>query len=253
MKECKNGEKMFDLSPYAALVTGATGGIGEAIARKLHAQGATVALSVTRKNALEEIAQDLKERVFILPCNLCHSEEVEALIPTAENLMGKVDVLINNAGITQDNLALRLKDDDWQKVIDMNLTSVFKLSRSGVKTMMRRRYGRIINISSVIGSTGNVGQANYAAAKAGLEGLSKSLAQEVATRNITVNCVAPGYIETKMTQGLPENVKNAILGKIPMQRIGSPDDVAAACSFLASKEASYITGQVIHVNGGMYM
>lgn len=244
---------MFDLSSHCALVTGASGGIGEAIAKKLHSRGATVALSGTRRTALEEIAQQLGERAFILPCDLSNPQDVEALIPAAEDLMGKIDILVNNAGITRDNLALRLKDEDWQSVIDVNLTSVFKLSKVAIKSMMKRRYGRIINITSIIGTTGNAGQSNYAAAKAGLTGLSKSLAQEVATRNITVNCIAPGYIETKMTQGLPEQVKQAILGKIPMQKIGSADDIANSCVFLASQESSYITGQTLHVNGGMYM
>ncbi len=244
---------MFDLTGKFALVTGATGGIGNAIAVALHGQGATVGLSGTREPVLRELADKLGERAFVLPCNLGDAAAVEALIGQAEAAMGQVDILVNNAGITRDGLALRMKDEDWQAVLDVNLTAAFRLSRASLKGMMKRRWGRIVNITSVVGATGNPGQLNYAAAKAGLVGMSKSLAQEVASRNITVNCVAPGFIETAMTDVLNEQQKTAIMTKIPAQRLGQGPEVAAAVAYLASNEAAYVTGQTLHVNGGMAM
>ena len=244
---------MFDLTGKFALVTGATGGIGNAIATTLHGQGATVGLSGTRDSVLRELADTLGERAFVLPCNLGDAAAVEALIGQAEAAMGQVDILVNNAGITRDGLALRMKDEDWQAVLDVNLTAAFRLSRASLKGMMKRRWGRIVNITSVVGTTGNPGQLNYAAAKAGLVGMSKSLAQEVASRNITVNCVAPGFIETAMTDVLNEQQKTAIMAKIPAQRLGQGLEVAAAVAYLASTEAAYVTGQTLHVNGGMAM
>jgi len=244
---------MFDLTGKFALVTGATGGIGKAIATTLHGQGATVGLSGTRDSVLRELADTLGERAFVLPCNLGDAAAVEALIGQAEAAMGQVDILVNNAGITRDGLALRMKDEDWQAVLDVNLTAAFRLSRASLKGMMKRRWGRIVNITSVVGTTGNPGQLNYAAAKAGLVGMSKSLAQEVASRNITVNCVAPGFIETAMTDVLNEQQKTAIMAKIPAQRLGQGLEVAAAVAYLASTEAAYVTGQTLHVNGGMAM
>ena len=244
---------MFDLTGKFALVTGATGGIGNAIAVALHGLGATVGLSGTREPVLRELADKLGERAFVLPCNLGDAAAVEALIGQAEAAMGQVDILVNNAGITRDGLALRMKDEDWQAVLDVNLTAAFRLSRASLKGMMKRRWGRIVNITSVVGATGNPGQLNYAAAKAGLVGMSKSLAQEVASRNITVNCVAPGFIETAMTDVLNEQQKTAIMTKIPAQRLGQGPEVAAAVAYLASNEAAYVTGQTLHVNGGMAM
>jgi len=245
---------MFDLTGKTALVTGASGGIGQAIAKGLHAAGAVVALSGTRVEALEAVKAALGgERVFILPCDLGDAASVDALVGQAEAAMGGLDILVNNAGITRDNLFLRMKDEEWAKVIEVNLTSTFRLCRAAVKGMMRRRYGRIITITSVVGVTGNPGQGNYAAAKAGLIGMSKSLAQEVASRNITVNCVAPGFIETPMTAGLTEAQKTAILAKVPAGALGQPLDVAAAVRYLAATEAGYVTGQTLHVNGGMAM
>jgi len=244
---------MFDLTGKKALVTGATGGLGGAIARQLHSQGATVALSGTRVEALEALAAELGERVVIAPCNLSDKESVEALVPAAEEKLGGLDILVNNAGVTRDNLFLRLKDEDWDSVIAVNLTAAFRLSRAAVKTMMRRRYGRIISIGSVVGTTGNPGQGNYAASKAGLIGMSKALAAEVASRNITVNIVAPGFIESPMTQALNEKQREGILSDVPMGRLGSGADVAAAVAYLASNEAAYVTGQTLHVNGGMTM
>ncbi|WP_374630417.1 3-oxoacyl-[acyl-carrier-protein] reductase [Ferrovibrio sp.] len=244
---------MFDLTGKFALVTGATGGIGNAIATTLHGQGATVGLSGTRESVLCELADKLGERAFVLPCNLGDAAAVDALIGQAEAAMGQVDILVNNAGITRDGLAMRMKDEDWQAVLDVNLTAAFRLSRASLKGMMKRRWGRIVNITSVVGTTGNPGQLNYAAAKAGLVGLSKSLAQEVASRNITVNCVAPGFIETAMTDVLNEQQKTAIMAKIPAQRLGQGLEVAAAVAYLASTEAAYVTGQTLHVNGGMAM
>ncbi|CAN7246569.1 3-oxoacyl-[acyl-carrier-protein] reductase [Bosea sp. LjRoot9] len=244
---------MFDLTGKKALVTGATGGLGGAIARQLHSQGATVALSGTRVEALEALAAELGERAVIAPCNLSDKESVEALVPAAEEKLGGLDILVNNAGVTRDNLFLRLKDEDWDSVIAVNLTAAFRLSRAAVKTMMRRRYGRIISIGSVVGTTGNPGQGNYAASKAGLIGMSKALAAEVASRNITVNIVAPGFIESPMTQALNEKQREGILSDVPMGRLGSGADVAAAVAYLASNEAAYVTGQTLHVNGGMTM
>jgi 3-oxoacyl-[acyl-carrier protein] reductase len=244
---------MLDLTGKKALVTGATGGLGGAIARVLHAQGATVALSGTRAEALEALAAELGERVEITPCNLADKDSVEALVPAAEEKLGGLDILVNNAGVTKDNLFLRLKDEDWDSVIAINLTAAFRLSRAAVKSMMRRRYGRIISIGSVVGVTGNPGQGNYAASKAGLIGMSKALAAEVASRNITVNVVAPGFIESPMTHALNEKQREGILSDVPMGRLGSGADVAAAVAYLASTEAGYVTGQTLHVNGGMAM
>lgn len=244
---------MFDLTGRKALVTGATGGLGGAIARTLHAQGATIAISGTRAEALEALAAELGERVVITPCNLADKDSVEALLPNAEEKLGGLDILVNNAGITKDNLFLRLKDEDWDAVIAINLTAAFRLSRAAVKSMMRRRYGRIVSIGSVVGTMGNPGQGNYAAAKAGLIGMSKALAAEVASRNITVNVVAPGFIESPMTQALNEKQREGILSDVPMGRLGAGADVAAAVAYLASTEAGYVTGQTLHVNGGMAM
>ncbi|WP_293801028.1 3-oxoacyl-[acyl-carrier-protein] reductase [uncultured Bosea sp.] len=244
---------MFDLTGRKALVTGATGGLGGAIARTLHAQGASVAISGTRAEALEALAAELGERVVIAPCNLSDKDSVEALVPTAEEKLGGLDILVNNAGITRDNLFMRLKDEDWDSVLAVNLTAAFRLSRAAVKSMMRRRYGRIVAIGSVVGTTGNPGQGNYAAAKAGLIGMSKALAAEVASRNITVNVVAPGFIESPMTQALNDKQREGILSGVPMGRLGEGKDVAAAVAFLASTEAGYVTGQTLHVNGGMAM
>ena len=244
---------MFDLTGRKALVTGATGGLGGAIARTLHAQGASVAISGTRAEALEALAAELGERVVVAPCNLSDKDSIEALVPTAEEKLGGLDILVNNAGITRDNLFMRLKDEDWDSVLAVNLTAAFRLSRAAVKSMMRRRYGRIVAIGSVVGTTGNPGQGNYAAAKAGLIGMSKALAAEVASRNITVNVVAPGFIESPMTQALNEKQREDILSGVPMGRLGEGADVAAAVAFLASTEAGYVTGQTLHVNGGMAM
>ncbi len=248
---------MFDLTGKTALVTGATGGIGGAIAEALHAQGATVALSGTREAVLQEFAAKLGAdgvgRVHVLPCNLADTAAVDALVGQAEAAMGQLDILVNNAGITRDGLAMRMKDEDWQAVIDVNLGAAFRLSRAALKGMMKRRWGRIVSITSVVGTTGNPGQINYAAAKAGLVGLSKSLAQEVASRNITVNCVAPGFIETAMTDALNEQQKATILTKVPAGRLGQSPEIAAAVVYLASSEAAYVTGQTLHVNGGMAM
>jgi 3-oxoacyl-[acyl-carrier protein] reductase len=244
---------MFDLTGKTALVTGATGGIGGAIAAALHAQGAIVGLSGTREAVLQEAAAKLGSRVHVLPCNLADAAAVDGLIGQAEAAMGQVDILVNNAGITRDGLAMRMKDEDWQTVLDVNLTATFRLSRAALKGMMKRRWGRIISITSVVGTTGNPGQINYAAAKAGLVGLSKSLAQEVASRNITVNCVAPGFIETAMTDALNEQQKATILAKVPAGRLGQSPEIAAAVVYLAAPEAAYVTGQTLHVNGGMAM
>lgn len=244
---------MFDLTGRKALVTGATGGLGGAIARMLHAQGASVAISGTRAEALEALAAELGERVLITPCNLADKDSVEALVPAAEEQLGGLDILVNNAGITRDNLFLRLKDEDWDSVIAINLTAAFRLSRAAVKSMMRKRYGRIVSIGSVVGTMGNPGQGNYAAAKAGLIGMSKALAAEVASRNITVNVVSPGFIESPMTQALNDKQRESILSDVPMGRLGAGRDVAAAVAYLASEEAGYVTGQTLHVNGGMAM
>ncbi|HEX2552933.1 MAG TPA: 3-oxoacyl-[acyl-carrier-protein] reductase [Microvirga sp.] len=244
---------MFDLSGRKALVTGATGGIGGAIARALHAQGATVTISGTRRSALDELASSLGERVHIVEANLADKDSVEALLPAAEAAMEGLDILVNNAGITKDNLFLRMRDEEWDTVIAVNLTAAFRLSRAAVKGMMRRRSGRIINIGSVVGSTGNAGQGNYAASKAGLIGMTKALAAEVAARNVTVNCVAPGFIETPMTDVLHEKQREAILKSVPMARLGRGEEIASACVYLASDEAAYVTGHTLHVNGGMAM
>ena len=244
---------MFDLTGLTALVTGATGGLGGSMARALHAQGATVAISGTRKDALEALAADLGERVHVLPCNLGEAAQVEALVPDAEKAMGQLDILVNNAGITRDGLFMRMKDEDWEQVLAVNLTSAFRLSRACLRGMMKRRFGRIVSITSVVGVTGNAGQGNYAASKAGMIGMSKSLAAEVASRNITVNCVAPGFISSPMTDVLNEKQKEAIMATIPAGRLGEGQDVAAAVVYLASREAGYVTGQTLHVNGGMAM
>jgi 3-oxoacyl-[acyl-carrier protein] reductase len=244
---------MFDLTGRKALVTGATGGLGGMIARTLHAQGASVALSGTRAEALEALAAELGGRAVIVPCNLADKDSVEALLPAAEEKLGGLDILVNNAGVTRDNLFVRLKDEDWDSVIAVNLTAAFRLSRAAVKSMMRRRYGRIVSIGSVVGVTGNPGQGNYAASKAGLIGMSKALAAEVASRNITVNVVAPGFIESPMTQALTEKQRETILSDVPMGRLGVGADIAAAVTYLVSEEAAYVTGQTLHVNGGMAM
>ncbi|MDP2355807.1 MAG: 3-oxoacyl-[acyl-carrier-protein] reductase [Beijerinckiaceae bacterium] len=244
---------MFDLTGMNALVTGATGGLGGGIARALHAQGATVAISGTRADVLEALATELGERVHVLPCNLGDAAQVEALVPGAEKAMGQLDILVNNAGITRDGLFMRMKDEDWEQVISVNLTSAFRLSRACLRGMMKRRFGRIVSITSIVGVTGNAGQGNYAASKAGMIGMSKSLAAEVASRNITVNCVAPGFISSPMTDVLNEKQKDAIMGTIPAGRLGEGQDVAAAVVYLASREAGYVTGQTLHVNGGMAM
>ncbi len=244
---------MFDLSGKCALVTGASGGIGEAIARALHAQGAGVAISGTRASVLEKLAGELSGTVHVLPCDLSMAEEVEKLVPAAEAALGRLDILVNNAGITRDNLAMRMKDDEWHSVIEVNLTAAFRLARAAMRPMMRRRFGRIISITSVVGVTGNAGQANYAAAKAGMIGMTKALAQELASRAITVNCVAPGFIETAMTGGLDEKQRAQILAAVPAGRLGQPAEIAAAVVYLASDEAGYVNGHTLHVNGGMAM
>lgn len=244
---------MFELKGKKALVTGATGGLGAEIARALHRQGAHVALSGTRKEKLEALAKELGDRTTILPCDLSNVESTQKLISEAEAALGGLDILVNNAGLTQDGLMLRMSDDQWSKVIEVNLNSAFRLSREAIKSMMKQRAGRIINITSIVGVTGNAGQANYAASKAGLIGLSKSLAAEVATRGITVNCIAPGFIESPMTDVLNEKQRERILGEIPQGEIGSPLDIAAAVVYLASNEAKYMTGQTLHINGGMTM
>lgn len=244
---------MFDLSGKCALITGASGGIGSAVARALHGQGATVAVSGTRREALDSLVQELGHRVHAIPCDLSDPDAVEALIGEAEGVMEAVDIVVNNAGITRDSIAVRLKDEAWQQVIDVNLTAAFRISRGALRGMMRRRWGRIINMTSVVGVSGNAGQANYAAAKAGLIGLSKSLAQEVASRSITVNCVAPGFIETAMTEALEGEQRDRLAAAIPAGRFGVSSDVASAVVYLASDEASYVTGHTLHVNGGMVM
>ena len=244
---------MFDLTGRKALVTGASGGIGGAIARALHAQGATVALSGTRRAALDEVASALGERVEIIEANLSDKDSVEGLVPAAGAAMDGLDILINNAGVTRDGLFMRMKDEDWDAVIAVNLTAAFRLSRAAVKGMMRRRYGRIVNIGSIVGSMGNPGQGNYAASKAGLIGMTKSLAAEVASRGITVNCVSPGMIESAMTDVLNEKQREGMLSTIPMRRLGQPAEVAAAVTYLCTEEAAYVTGHTFHVNGGMAM
>lgn len=244
---------MFDLTGKNALVTGASGGIGGAIAAALHEAGATVALSGTRKEKLDEVAASLGERTHVLPCNLSDNEAVAALPKEAEGAMGTLDILVNNAGITKDNLFMRMKDEEWDAVIQVNLSASFRLARASLRGMMKRRWGRIISITSVVGTMGNPGQGNYAATKAGIVGMSKSLAQEVASRNITVNCIAPGMIDTDMTKDLPEAQRELLLSSIPAGRLGSGADIAAGALYLASEEAAYITGQTLHINGGMAM
>lgn len=244
---------MFDLTGRKALVTGASGGIGRAIATALHGAGATVGLHGTRLPALEELAAELGERTLVLPADLSTREGQAGLAEQAEEALGGVDILVNNAGITKDGLFVRMSDEDWDKVIEIDLTAAFRLTRGLTHPMMRRRFGRIINITSVVGVTGNPGQANYCAAKAGMIGFSKSLAQEIASRNVTVNCIAPGFITSAMTDKLNEKQKGAIMGAIPMKRMGESAEVASAAVYLASDEAAYMTGQTLHVNGGMVM
>jgi 3-oxoacyl-[acyl-carrier protein] reductase len=244
---------MFDLTGKSALVTGASGGIGAAVARALHAAGAGVALSGTREAPLQALADELGERAHVLPCDLSDAEAVEALPKRAAEAMGAVDILVNNAGITRDNLFMRMTDEEWAQVLEVNLTSTMRLCRGVLRPMMKARWGRIVNVSSVVGATGNPGQGNYAASKAGMVGMSKSLAYEVASRGITVNCVAPGFIETAMTDKLNDEQKGKILGQIPAGRMGAPEEIAAAVLFLASVEAAYVTGATLHVNGGMAM
>ncbi|WP_341224174.1 3-oxoacyl-[acyl-carrier-protein] reductase [Loktanella salsilacus] len=244
---------MFDLTGKTALVTGASGGIGGAIATALHNAGATVGLSGTRVEPLEALAAQLGSRVHVLPCNLSDAEAVTALPKQAIEAMGSLDILVNNAGITRDNLFMRMSDDEWSSVLDVNLTSTMRLCKGAIRGMMKARWGRIINISSVVGATGNPGQANYAASKAGMVGMSKSIAYEVASRGITVNCVAPGFIATAMTDKLNDDQKGAILGQIPAGRMGEAEEIAAAVLYLSSKEAAYVTGATLHVNGGMAM
>ncbi|MGI8525097.1 MAG: 3-oxoacyl-[acyl-carrier-protein] reductase [Pseudolabrys sp.] len=244
---------MFDLTGKTALVTGASGGMGGSIARIMHAQGATVSLSGTRREALEAVAASLGDRVYVLPCNLAEKGEVEKLVPAAEEKMQKLDILIANAGMTRDNLFVQLKDEDWDQVIAVNLSATFRLARAAVKGMMRRRFGRVIGITSVVGVTGNAGQSNYTAAKAGMIGMIKSVAQEYAKRGVTANCIAPGFIATPMTDRLNEKQREAILARVPAGRLGGADDIAAAAVYLASDEAAYVTGQTLHVNGGMAM
>ncbi len=244
---------MFSLEGKNALVTGATGGIGEAIARALHGQGATVSLSGTRAEKLEALASDLGDRAFVTPANLSDRAAVDALLPAAEEKMGSVDILVNNAGITRDNIFMRMNDEEWDQVLEVNLSSGFRLCRAAIKGMMKRRSGRIVGITSVVGVTGNPGQVNYAAAKAGMIGMYKSLAREVASRNITVNTIAPGFIETAMTDALNDKQKESILASVPAGRLGTSAEIASAALYLASDEAAYMTGQTLHVNGGMAM
>jgi 3-oxoacyl-[acyl-carrier protein] reductase len=245
--------QMLELSGKTALVTGASGGLGRAIALALHTSGAQVSLSGTRRDALDELATELATNVHVLPCDLARKEAVEALIPAAEAAMGGIDILVSNAGVTKDNLFMRMKDEEWDTVLAVNLTAAFRLSRACLKGMLKKRSGRIIGISSVVGVTGNPGQGNYAASKAGMIGMFKSLAAEVASRNVTVNCVAPGFIESPMTAVLDDKQKAAILGRVPMGRLGTGAEVAAAVVFLAGPGAAYVTGQTLHVNGGMAM
>ena len=244
---------MFDLTGRTALVTGASGGIGGAIAAALHAQGATVALSGTRREALEQVAAGLGSRAHVVTCDLTDAAQVEALVPEAEKVMGGLDILVANAGMTRDNLLVQLRDEDWDTVLVVNLTATFRLTRAALRNMIRRRFGRLIAITSVVGATGNPGQANYVATKAGLTGLMKSIGAEYAKRNVTANCVAPGFIATAMTDKLNDKQKEMILAKVPAGRLGAPADVAAAVVYLASNEAAYVTGQTLHVNGGMAM
>ena len=244
---------MFSLEGKRALVTGATGGIGGAVAKALHAQGAEVALSGTRAEKLEALASELKSRVHVTPCNLSDLDAVDALPKDASAAMGGLDIVVSNAGVTRDTLMMMMKPDMWDEVIRINLTAYFRLAKASLRGMTKQRYGRIIGVTSVVGVTGNAGQANYAASKAGMIGMTKSLAQEIASRNVTVNCIAPGFIETAMTDALKDDQRAAILGKIPAGAMGKADDIAAAAVFLASQEASYVTGQTMHINGGMAM
>jgi 3-oxoacyl-[acyl-carrier protein] reductase len=244
---------MFDLTGKTALVTGASGGIGGGIAHALHAAGAVVAVSGTRREALDRLAGELRERVHILPCNLADKDEVERLVPSAEAAMGRLDILVANAGITRDNLFVQMRDQDWDEVMAVDLTAAFRLARAAMRGMMRRRFGRIIGIASVVGVTGNPGQVNYVAAKAGMIGMMKSIAQEYAKRGVTANCVAPGFIASPMTEKLNAKQREAILSRVPLARLGTPNDIAAAVVYLASEEAGYVTGQTLHVNGGMAM
>jgi len=244
---------MFRLDGKPALVTGASGGIGAAIARALHAQGAVVALSGTRRDALEALAADLGERAHVCPADLRDASEPDSLIETAEQVAGPLHILVNNAGMTRDTLALRMSDQDWQAVLDVDLSAPFRLTRAALRGMLRRRGGRVINIGSIVGTTGNAGQANYAAAKAGLVGMTKALAQEVASRGVTINAVAPGFVVTAMTNVLAEAQKAKLTDSIPLKRLGQPEDIAGAVVYLASDEASWVTGATLHVNGGMAM
>lgn len=244
---------MFSLTGKAALVTGATGGIGEAIARALHAQGARVGISGRNVDKLNALAADLGERAFVIPADLANPEAVEALVLEAEKSLGQIDILVNNAGLTRDNLSMRMKDEEWNEVVAVNMTATFRLAKAVQRGMMKRRWGRIINIASVVGVMGNPGQCNYVASKAGMIGWSKAMAQEIASRNITVNCVAPGFIATSMTEVLTEDQKTKISSTIPMGRMGEAGDIAAAVTYLASEEAGYVTGATLHVNGGMAM
>lgn len=244
---------MFDLTGKTALVTGATGGIGGAIAKALHAQGATVGLSGRNEEKLNALKAELGDRAHVFAADLSDSAAIDALIKSAEETMGQIDILVNNAGLTRDGLSMRMKDEDWQQVIDVNMTATFKLAQAVQRGMMKRRWGRIINIASVVGVTGNPGQCNYVASKAGMIGWSKAMAAEIASRNITVNCVAPGFIATAMTEVLTDDQKEKINTTIPMQKMGASEDIAAAVAYLASEEAGYVTGQTVHVNGGMAM
>src|SRR5438874_3473944 len=244
---------MFDLTGRTALVTGATGGIGGAIAHALHTQGATVAISGTRRDALDALAGKLSSRIHTLPCDLSDAADVEALVPSAEKALGKLDILVANAGITRDNLFVQLRDEDWDEVIKVNLTATFRLARAATKLMMRKRFGRFIAVTSIVGVTGNPGQGNYTASKGGLIGMVKTLGAEYAKRNITANCIAPGFIATPMTDALNDKQREAILSKVPAARLGTPEDIAAAAVYLSSNEAAYVTGQTIKVNGGMGM
>ncbi|MFQ1700651.1 3-oxoacyl-[acyl-carrier-protein] reductase [Loktanella agnita] len=244
---------MFDLTGKNALITGASGGIGGAIAGALHAAGATVALSGTRTEPLEALAAELGERAHVLPCNLSDAAAVEALPKQAAEAMGSVDVLVNNAGITRDNIFMRMSDEEWSSVLEVNLTSTMRLCKGVIRGMMKARWGRIVNVSSIVGATGNPGQANYAASKAGMVGMSKSIAYEVASRGITVNCVAPGFVTTPMTDKLTDEQKSGILAQVPAGRMGEAYEIAAAALYLASPEAAYVTGTTLHVNGGMAM
>ncbi|HEY6832122.1 MAG TPA: 3-oxoacyl-[acyl-carrier-protein] reductase [Pseudolabrys sp.] len=244
---------MFDLTGKTALVTGASGAIGGAIARALHGNGATIAISGTRREQLDTLAGELGSRVHVLPCDLADKDAVEALVPAAEEAMEKLDILVANAGVTKDNLFVQLRDEDWEKVVGVNLTSTFRLARAAVSRMMRRRWGRVIGITSVSGYTGNAGQANYTASKAAMVGMFKTVAMEYAKRNVTANCIAPGLVTSAMTDKLNDKQREAILSRVPMGRLGTPQEIAAAAVYLASDEAAYVTGQTIHINGGMAM